>query len=300
MWQIFSGRKSFADPVLGNYWLNRLGLHPARIWLADRFLSGRRRLLGLQLSSEQLQTLKDTGIVVIPDFLPAEVFRQLKQQSQALMDSLDQRHPMVEFGERGFGQRHTFKGGFDRFDGGTLNRFYDLPADGAFADWLNNPRLRSLVQLGAGSRFGKSFGERFKLYRLRHGDEQANPDNQRLAHRDTFHSCIKMWFSLSDVTQEDGPFYYAPGTHKVTRQRRQWEYQRSLYAARHNLGGAFRIDDDEIPERFGVELQPYPVAENTLVLADVRGFHRRGHATSGRERLSIYGSFRPTPFKPLP
>ncbi|MCY0967308.1 phytanoyl-CoA dioxygenase family protein [Parathalassolituus penaei] len=296
MWQIFSGRKSFADPVVGNYRLNRLGLHLGRIWLADRMLAGRRRLLGLNLSSAHLQTLKKDGIVVIHNFLPDDIYQQLKQQSLALMEQVDNEYPVLNHGDRGFGPKRQFKGGFDRFDGGSLNRFYDMPEQGIFAHWLNEPRLRSLVSLGAGNRFDN----RFRLYRLRHGDEGDNPDNQRLAHKDTFHSSIKMWFSLSDVTLDDGPFCYAAGTHRMTRQRRQWEYQRSLHAARNNLGGAFRISEEDIRELFGAELKPYPVPENTLVLADVRGFHCRGNAVAGRERLSIYGSYRPTPFKPLP
>ena len=38
---------------------------------------------------------------------------------------------------------------------------------------------------------------------------------------------------------------------------------------------------------------------NTLVLADVFGFHRRGRALQGRERLALYGWNRPYPFLPL-
>ena len=38
---------------------------------------------------------------------------------------------------------------------------------------------------------------------------------------------------------------------------------------------------------------------NTLVLADVFGFHRRGSALPGRQRLSIYGWNRPYPFLPI-
>ena len=48
---------------------------------------------------------------------------------------------------------------------------------------------------------------------------------------------------------------------------------------------------------------PQPVSlscpANTLVLADVFGFHRRGAALPGRQRLALYGWNRPYPFLPV-
>ena len=38
---------------------------------------------------------------------------------------------------------------------------------------------------------------------------------------------------------------------------------------------------------------------NTLVLADVFGFHRRGAAVPGRQRLALYGWNRQYPFLPI-
>ena len=65
---------------------------------------------------------------------------------------------------------------------------------------------------------------------------------QRALHRDTFHSAIKLWLFLEDVTDADGPFEYVPGSHRMTRARYHWEHRKARVAADKRLGGSFRID----------------------------------------------------------
>ena len=45
--------------------------------------------------------------------------------------------------------------------------------------------------------------------------------------------------------------------------------------------------------------QSCPVPGNTLVVANVFGFHRRGDAVPGTRRLCLYGNHRPQPFIPF-
>lgn len=49
--------------------------------------------------------------------------------------------------------------------------------------------------------------------------------------------------------------------------------------------------------KFGV-MTSYPVKANTLVIADIRGFHCRGQALENQARISIYANIRPAPFLP--
>ena len=87
----------------------------------------------------------------------------------------------------------------------------------------------------------------------------------------------------------------------MTKKRLQWERDFSIQAARTNAGGSFRISEDELHQIGCAPVKTYTVKANTLVMADVRGFHARGPALrAGAQRLSIYGNIRPWPFAPLP
>lgn len=293
---IFSKDKSFALPIIGSPFLNKLGLHIFRISLANALLRLRRiQVSGFSLSAEHVQFKKD-GILCLDNFLPENEFQQLLAEIKSTMRSVDETNPIQNYGDQGFGQKHTFDWGFDRYDGDTLNRFYKItelqPNSHAF---INNPRLKKLTRYLAGTYHDES---KYDLYKLHHGKEDFNSDSQKLIHRDTFHSAIKLWYFLEDVGAEHGPFHYATGTHRMTRNRLKWEKKRSIKASQENKGGAFRISKNELNEIYGDTLKSYPVKANTLVIADIRGFHCRGSASEHQDRISIYGNLRPSPYLP--
>jgi hypothetical protein len=299
MWELLGARKDFRGDWVGDPTLNRLGLHPARIALADLCLALRRRQL--RPPRDAAGDLARDGVVVIPDFLPPAQFHRVRAEVTAVLARLEQSQPPRSRGERGFGDRHPFAGGFDRYDGGTLNRFVDIDSDSlpATAEAIRSRELAELCAYAAGFRHRP---DRFWLYQTVHGDEGANPDIQKVLHKDTFHSAIKLWLYLDDVAFDDGPFVYVPGSHKMTRARLRWEYQRARAASAPDArrkGGAFRIADDELAGLGLPAPVSYPCARNTLVLADVRGFHRRGHAVPGARRVAIYANLRKWPFSPV-
>lgn len=294
MWQVLSSRKSFADPVIGSVTANRLGLHVVRVLLSQLCLSARRFVLFGFCNHPDIKIFRRDGLIVIENFLPPEEYQALKTRALSMMADADDKTPIKNYRESGFGKIHSYDWGFDRCDGGTLNRFYDIaPGIPELSEFLNNKRLRRLVRFAAGALFKSS---RFQLYRLVQGNEKRASDSQRRIHRDTFHSAVKVWFSLSDVTSAHGPFHYAPGSQQLNYKRLLWEYRRSIDAAEDNLGGAFRTTEADVKEQYGKVPVPYELPENTLVIADVRGWHKRGLGEPGAERLAIYASYRPHPF----
>lgn len=134
-------------------------------------------------------------------------------------------------------------------------------------------------------------------------EPQRGPaDPQTALHADTFHSTSKFWLFLHDVTLEDGPFMFAPGSHKLTPERLKWEYEQSLTAKEakraHHSFGSFRVGADEM-ERFGYRPpQPVPVKANTLVIADTYGFHARTPSSKPTTRVEVHGHMRRNPFTP--
>ena len=301
VFELLSKKKSFALPWIGNPFLNRLGLHKARIRLSGAILK-LRRLQNFSRPKHYEQFLRD-GVVAIPDYLPKSVFESLKPEALQCFKAAEAETPLLtHMVSRGFGEKQALSSGFDRFDGGTLNRFLEISAERTpnCADFAKQLDLSQLYGKAAGS---LAHPEKFWLYQTLHGDDQENPDDQKLTHRDTFHSAIKLWYFLEDVELEHGPLEYSVGSHRMTPERMQWEYDGSICASTIGIGrrrgGAFRASDADMAQMGFAPPIPLPVKANTLVLADIRGFHRRGHAKPGSQRHAIYANIRPHPFNPI-
>jgi len=302
MLSIVTSKKTFDDKWIGNHFLNRHGLHRWRMNTAQacvqirQFLSRRHE----KQVEDAVQQLSAEGFAVIEKFLPIDEFGLLSTEIETALSDQEKKRPIDENKIAGFGSKQHFHGGFDRYDGGTLNRFLEIsankhPAATRFA-W--DTRLMPLTNAICGKPHNPC---KTHLYLTVHGSEQSNPDLQKVLHRDTYFSSMKLWYFVRPVTSDDGPFVYIPRSHLLTNERLDWEEQIANLAAegRANVedrGGSFRISDHQ---RAKLHL-PQPVAitcaANTLVIANTLGFHRRGDARPGSRRVAIYGWHRPYPF----
>ncbi len=312
MLSLLTRKKRFGDPWIGHQRLNQgFALHRRRMQLAEGLCRWRRRLVapqgvaprGLPLPATAVAALARDGCVQIPDFLPAASFEALREEVEEALAAAARLRPPGGNRRAGYQRKRPFPGGFDRFDGGTLNRFLAIrPASMPQAARVcADPRLTACSRAVIGLPHRSA---NLEVYLTVHGEEACTPDLQKVLHRDTFFRALKFWLFLRPVKPEDGPFEYVPGSHRLDRRRLQWEQAtaNAAIATREmpNLGGSFRIHEAEL----GALGLPAPVSfscpANTLVLADVLGFHRRGDALPGRQRLALYGWLRPYPFSPLP
>ena len=298
MLSLLTRTKSFEDPWVGHQqWNQRWGLHRRRVQLAEQLCRWRRRL-----RPGSCGDLVRDGYVVIEDFLPQEAFAALQAEVEERVQQLNRVQPLPANDRVGFQPKQPFSGGFDRYDGGTLNRFLhiepaQLPRAAAIG---HDPRLKRLSRQVIGVPMDP---RRLDIYLTVHGEESRTPDLQKELHRDTFFRALKYWYFLRPVTPEDGPFEYVPGSHRLDPSRLRWEQVTADAAIRHrrqpDVSGSFRIHPEALAD-LGL---PQPVSlhcrANTLVLADVFGFHRRGAALPGRQRLALYGWNRPYPFLPI-
>lgn len=299
---IFSSSKDFRAPWIGNHRLNRMGLHLLRMQMADLL----HRLRHVQRPAAQrwprLQTLRREGVVVLPDFLPEHAFRSLREEARSRLEQSLEQHPPAPAKTVGFGPKQPFNGGFDRYDGDTLNRFLDIQA-GQSPEAFRVVRNDRLLALCSAAQTRPASPEKFSLYYTRSGNGDGDAhDLQRDLHRDTFHHAIKLWLFLDDVSDSDGPFVYVPGSHRMTPARKSWERYRSIRATHPDSpdrSSSFRASLQEIREMGYADPQRFPVRGNTLIIADTLGFHARGDAAPGSERLALYGAFRPWPFNLL-
>jgi hypothetical protein len=302
MLSLISSEKSFSDRWVGSRFLNLHKAHRRRMAIAEQCASLRRLMAASWSSSLPAvrESLAASGYAVVPNFLDLEAFTALSNEVEAVVADVEARRPISNDGVEGFGRKISFEGGVDRFDGDTLNRFIDIDAASMphAAAFARNGDVSALTRAVVGVPHP---AWKTQIYVTAHGAEDRHPDIQKLLHRDTFFSAMKFWYFLRPVRDEDGPFAYVPGSHRLDDRRLAWEQSVAddIFAngGRHpNASGSFRIDEADLP-KLGF---PSPVSltceANTLVIANVLGFHRRGHAADARRRLAIYGWERPYPF----
>jgi hypothetical protein len=275
-----TGAKSFRDnPVLGSPTLNRLGLHAARVRLAHEMADRRRQRLAGLVAPEDAAAFERDGFVLKPGFLPADAFERLREEVLAY---------------RGPAR--------DMLQGDAVTRRVPLDSPAL----LQAPSARALLEdprwLGLIGYVG-SFRLRPVSYiqtifaRVRPSD----PDPQTFLHADTFHATVKAWLFLQDVAAEDGPFVYAPGSHRLTVGRLAWERRKSIEAAGADFltsRGSFRVTPPELQEMGLPPPRAFAVAANTLVVADTGGFHARGRSVGPSIRTEIWAYGRRNPFLP--
>ena len=176
---------------------------------------------------------------------------------------------------------------------------------GSNADKVLNqikPIIMDLYQPAAHGDLDRVFYQQsFRQHLLNLPDDQ---DEQKVFHTDTFFHCVKFWYFPHAVKEDEGPFWYVPGSVVLTDKLLDWHRARvdDMKNARcenwrgpGHVEGSFRISPEEIKE-IGLEPMPMVVEPDTLVVANVFGFHRRGDVKQPTNRLSIHGSIRLEPF----
>lgn len=274
-----TGKSFLQNPVLGSEKLNLWGLHKWRVQLADKMATFRRRHLGALLTCEDRDQLDSKGYLLKENFLPDPVFEQLKHDIYS---------KPVACREMRQGQ--------------TVTRMVPLgprflQSRQGLTDFLCNKYVRDAVYYAAS--YG---GEPVYMINVIIVNPDINEtDPQTDLHSDTFHATAKAWLFLHDVGMDDGPFVYVPGSQKLTRERLQWEYMKSLNARsdprEHHRYGSFRISPSELQD-FGFYPKTLTVRANTLVIADTRGFHGRTPSYKPGMRVSVYAYLRRNPFQP--
>ncbi len=278
---LLTGASSFLDnPLIGSQRLNARGLHLARVRLADRLCRWRRRRLARKVRADWLAAFDRDGFVVIPDIVPPEDFPALREAI------LNYEGPAREMQQ-----------------GDAITR--RLAIDPAMMAAI--PALEALLarkDIVALFHYVASFRTTPLHYIQTIVSKVAGPhqDPQEALHADTFHSSLKSWLFLNNVSLEQGPFTYVPGSHRFTPERLAWEHRRSLADPqsidRLSARGSPRVAAEELSDMGLPVAVPVTVAANTLVVADTVGFHARGACEQSGERVEIWSYARRNPFLP--
>jgi len=279
--QLPTGAKAFCDnPVIGSPTLNRWGLHVARVRLAAALARSRRQRLHSLIDSKDRTAFEHDGFVLKQNYLAPEDFATLRREV--------------------FGRRAPAR---EMLQGDTITRRIALDPAAlkempAVARLLSTPEWRGLMRyIGSFDSEPIAYVQTI-LARVNDG----TPDPQTALHTDTFHPTVKAWFFLTDVAEDEGPFVYVPGSHRMTPERLAWEKRQSILARtgldRLSSRGSLRIDAEEL-ESLGLSApKAFAVPANTLVVADTSGFHARGPSPNPSTRVEIFSYGRRNPFLP--
>lgn len=273
--------KSFRDnPVIGSAWLNRKGLHVGRMVLAARLAAWRRDRLAHLVSREDAAAFARDGFILKADFLPADVFREVRRELLGL------RAPAREM-----------------VQGDTITRRIAL--DGRTRRTMPATRrlLESAEWLGLLRYAGASALEPLTYIQSVFPHAVDGPDDpQTRFHADTFHSSVKAWLFLNDVREDAAPFVYVPRSHVLTPARLAWEKRASVAASRSGdfqaSRGSLRVGVQELRAMGYGEPRTFAVSANTLIVADTLGFHARGPSAQRTTRVELWGYRRRNPFLP--
>jgi len=285
--RIFSWDKSFrTNRLIGNYWLNRAGLHVVRVVASHALFRFRLVLLAPLVDDTLRREFLAQGFIRIDSFLPPDDFSRLRSEIESYRGEVR-----------------------EELDGSTVTqRVYltrdlleRLPACKAFA---MNDRLLRLVRYASSK-------NRIPFFHLEnvihHAIDGGGADPQKDLHSDTFHPCIKAWLYIDDVDARNGPFTMVPRSHRLTWRRLAWEYRQSLLASRPETrdasdrywDGSFRASGADLRELGLDPPRPMPVPANTLVIANVRAMHCRADGAPGACRMTVWMQARDNPFIPV-
>ena len=158
------------------------------------------------------------------------------------------------------------------------NRFSKYPRLVALLEVAGKRPLSGGQPIAASSEFGKAADTTI-------GDPETN------LHSDIFYHTHKAWLYLTDVTPRDAPLVFVRGSHKLS-----WPQTREIY--RHSIDPktpSRRITDAEL-RICGLREERFICERNTLVVANVCGYHRRSQGEPGGERVALHCSVRTQPF----
>ncbi len=279
--QLATGAKSRCDnPLLASRRLNRWGLHRGRVRLAHAMCRWRRRRLAAKVPPAWRDSFDRDGFVLLRNFVPADTFAELHRA-------------VIEYNAPAREMRQ----------GSAITRRLAIDASMMEAipplrDLLTDPELKALFH----------YVSSFNIEPLHYvqtiitGNDATAADPQESLHADTFHSSLKSWLFLNDVAVDAAPFTFVPGSHILSRQRLDWEYERSTKAIseldRLSARGSPRASAADLDTLGLPEPRAIAVPANTLVVADTFGFHARGAAARPVERLELWSYSRRNPYIP--
>jgi hypothetical protein len=273
--RIFTGKKMIDIPIL-----NKMGLQVWRIKMAGFRHSLRPKLHDDKIFEDDTQSFDKNGAIVKKEFLDTDFYGQVKTEAQrALKQDMDKGK------ENFFGDNKK-----------VLINILDLDEDSypALYKLLKSSYVTNLFRFATRRPLSftkKEKGSLAQIEYLLQGDD-SKEDVETQIHSDIYHSSFKAWLYLNDISMEHGPLTYFMKSRNNDKAKLNFEYQNSI---KPTPDKSRRITKEELEKR-DLKETVMNVKENTFVMADINGYHRRLKGEKGKERLAIIFRERGNPF----
>lgn len=279
--------KDFEGPL----WANYLGFEVVRVLLRNAW----KRLGTVPVASDSTEhaaVLKRDGIIHLTNFLPPEVFAEIRSEYEKERARTPLRpHASPYILKQGHEKLRVSVGHLVPEPGTKLYALLDT-------HFIKHPMLTRLGATVAHEHI-VSFRPPQIFVNKKEGDEFPDFNSDIYYHADVTYPGVKAFLYLSDTGTDNGAFTYAKGTHKLTWKRLWWNYRKSIEHAKNRTHGAGAPDgrawhcmtrDEE--QREGIVGTSMVGPANSVVMFNVMGFHRRGEFTSDRPREFVLAYYR--------
>lgn len=285
----------YPEKYVGPPVVNKAGFQVARVLWKNFFY----KIKSFQ-SSKDIEYYRDAldrdGVVAIPNFLDQDAFNKIQSAYGRLSDFIAL-EPCVSQGTESMVSNPEQA----RILMGTVKQNQKLDRATELFTLLNayvhtNPTLRNLA-----ASVLKTNSYKFTQWEIfvhkKFKDVYPDLDAAAYFHPDNFYPEFKGFLYLRDVTEENGAFIYALGSHKLTVKRLKFEYIKSVRYAQlksetynkfvrawpDGRGWHCLTQDEE--QMIGLKPKSIIGKANTLLFFNAMGVHRRGDFTSERSRI---------------
>jgi hypothetical protein len=288
---LHSAQKTLTGPKHseGSVLANRLGLQFARIATVNGAFRLRRRTVDADIRPF-VEAYERDGVAVIENFLPAEVFEQIREESR-------QAH------EAGLFKSECVEDNSILEESLVLKKPKQMPTTWetlAHHEWLL--RLVSAI-----TRLPPPDEVELEISFMTKTPDAPQPKRlvgTNYLHADTHYPSAKAWLFLEDIDEENGAFVYAKGTQKMSLPKLAWEYTAAVRVAKAERDGTMKTTVPATIVRAPTSWQRKAMKvdelacggkANTLLVGNVGGFHKRGKFLEGRVRKQIMMKFADRP-----
>ncbi|HRI83899.1 MAG TPA: phytanoyl-CoA dioxygenase family protein [Ignavibacteria bacterium] len=264
----------------GGVLLNTLGFHVLRTLYLNVW-----RLKPKKLSNEYQKyadILDKDGILIIPDFLPAEQFEELKKEYEQLYSDWD---PLKYDPEKMNKRQKDFPEYFE-----TIAEKFVTPNTPAFTKYfLKNKLINELTHAVVHRKIRTIPYSHFWHLQRRNLDKNVSTlHTAAFPHADVPYPTVKVFLYLTDVDESNAAYIFAKGSHKLTWKRLMFEYKLSVrYAKTKN-----DIVTEEELNKLGYKSESISGKANTLFISNNMGYHNRGNFSNMNPRITAQLDYR--------
>ena len=276
--EIFSSKKSVNSKIL-----NILGLQILRYILAK--ITYHLSDYFIKKKSEEIKNYESKGYALIENFLTNEDYLKVKNEFEKIFDEKKIARNVYENKSENNSSIDYFLYEFEDNEFNKKN-FYNL---------YKVFKSEKIINIFKSAERKNNITLFMRLERIITKNDLKNDVNSYW-HVDTYHNTHKAWIYLDDIKKENGPFNYIVGSNRFSFQRLVWEYVNSIKISFYKNFLAFFLDEKK-SKKFEKKKIEIICNQNSFMIANTHGYHRRGDASINKVRNGISFFTRENPFK---